>query len=1051
MTRKSTVLLVRGDDAQEAFEASIERLGGALYQSSMGLLAIFSTPLEAARCALDLQQKSRDIAQVLNHGSLSIARVHGTLLAPSAERSQGWYRQTVRGPALELGERILEQTRSGQTLISESFDEVMGSEGWAKIGTRPLRTRLWSLGPTGTDVALLLAPGDLRRAETEPLRARTNIDVDEGFFVGRDRDLEVTERLLEESRVVSLCGPRGSGKSKLARVIGARRLERRAHEGVWYIDLKSTKTLPEVHDAIARAFAIEYGSRDQTETLTHVARMLRHLAPCTMILDHLDRVDGRVQRALGQFIDETEHVRWLLVARRAMPLGSPWPLGPLSVMEATALFHEHALKQRPDLELDEDCFSTIVDIVDHLGRLPLAIELTAPLLRLMPLERLQATMRPELVDASTKSLTDLTTHAWRILDETSAQVLARCSVFEGGFDLRAACVVCDLDEVALKATFEALIERAMLCALPSPRSTQRFKLCEVFQQLASSERPADVEQARPRHTRYFIGQAEHHAAAIHTSDEVDARQALAENRENFIAACQRAIELGQLEAAPGIIGLQPYLISTGQVFTLLSLAEQALEQIEGLSVEARVGLLLAIASAQRQHGNVRLAHGRCVEARAVLDEEGDCSPGIELTFARVYSGVLAEMEEFDESERLRREGLRLAERVGDCSAQVSLLHQSIFSAYRRGDLDLALKQLDRARAIADRCAHPSSQATASKGLGLIELARGDLAAAHRHTLEAFETWQRLDHRREMLICMVNLSSITSRSGDREAASRWLRDGARLARRLPLRPLETLILVNQGIHQLNSLEFVSAHLTLTEAMHLTVPGETRSSTQWMVLVYLSVAEQIVGLGVAQEYLDRAREMANTQATNDPELERWRRVFDTAQRVIDAIDAQRRGDAEAFSHLKAQIEETEQGPTEDHIGALLKVFEAYLSSLDVAASSPAPPSEDVFAFDEELRWFSPPNRARVDIRRRGALRRILKALVTARLDAPGVPLGIAEIIARGWPEQTIIPSAGQARAYVAISTLRKLGLRDLLLRESEGYLLDPNIDIAEAHEH
>lgn len=97
-----------------------------------------------------------------------------------------------------------------------------------------------------------------------------------------------------------------------------------------------------------------------------------------------------------------------------------------------------------------------------------------------------------------------------------------------------------------------------------------------------------------------------------------------------------------------------------------------------------------------------------------------------------------------------------------------------------------------------------------------------------------------------------------------------------------------------------------------------------------------------------------------------------------------------------------------------------------------------------FDRGGRWFERGGK-RVDLARRGAMRRVLGALVEARLDRPGEGLSVQEVFAAGWPDERAHPDAASARVYTAVRELRALGLGELLKRESEGYLLDPAIPI------
>ncbi|MCB9707162.1 MAG: FHA domain-containing protein [Myxococcales bacterium] len=119
---------------------------------------------------------------------------------------------------------------------------------------------------------------------------------------------------------------------------------------------------------------------------------------------------------------------------------------------------------------------------------------------------------------------------------------------------------------------------------------------------------------------------------------------------------------------------------------------------------------------------------------------------------------------------------------------------------------------------------------------------------------------------------------------------------------------------------------------------------------------------------------------------------------------------------------------------------------------AVAAPAPladdDDDDAVLIDREGRWFRLPQRERVELAHRRTLARILAALVAQRAAAPGVPSSVAELLAAGWPDERVLERAGANRVHVALTALRKLGLRELLLRRDDGYVVDPDVDVRTA---
>jgi hypothetical protein len=105
----------------------------------------------------------------------------------------------------------------------------------------------------------------------------------------------------------------------------------------------------------------------------------------------------------------------------------------------------------------------------------------------------------------------------------------------------------------------------------------------------------------------------------------------------------------------------------------------------------------------------------------------------------------------------------------------------------------------------------------------------------------------------------------------------------------------------------------------------------------------------------------------------------------------------------------------------------------------------PPENALIVDETGAWFRAPGGDLVDLQRRKPMRCILHELVRRRKNNPGEALPVETLVEIGWPGERVLPSAGASRVHVAIGSLRKLGLRDVLLRDRNGYLLDPDVPL------
>ena len=101
-----------------------------------------------------------------------------------------------------------------------------------------------------------------------------------------------------------------------------------------------------------------------------------------------------------------------------------------------------------------------------------------------------------------------------------------------------------------------------------------------------------------------------------------------------------------------------------------------------------------------------------------------------------------------------------------------------------------------------------------------------------------------------------------------------------------------------------------------------------------------------------------------------------------------------------------------------------------------------TDDTLVISADGRWFQLPTGRKVTLMRRRSLRLVLRRLLEERLSRPGSALSVDDLLEAGWPGERVVPHAGAARVYVAISTLRKMGLREFLVSRDDGYLLDPD---------
>jgi predicted ATPase/class 3 adenylate cyclase len=403
--------------------------------------------------------------------------------------------------------RIAGAGHGGQVLLSHSTRELIGES----VALRDLgRHRLKDLG----EPAHLYQLGD---AEFPPLRSldSTNLPVQPTPLIGRERELEEAGRLLRAHRLVTLTGPGGSGKTRLALQLAADAVEDFPDRVVW-VPLQSVRDAELVQPTVARALG-----RGNERTL--------------LVLDNFEQVLGAAAK-VAELLAQFPKLKLLVTSREALHIGAEheYPVAPLHEREAVALFMERATAAKPDLVEDE----AVGEICRRLDCLPLALELAAARVKALSTEQLLRRLDRRLPmltggprDAPERQQTLRATIAWSydLLNADEQRAFARLAVFAGGCTLEAAEEVCEaqFDIVA------ALIDKSLLY-----REDDRYFMLETIGEYALErlEEEGGLDEVRRRHTEYFLERARSVERLIRSPQAARAIDELERDHGNLRAA-----------------------------------------------------------------------------------------------------------------------------------------------------------------------------------------------------------------------------------------------------------------------------------------------------------------------------------------------------------------------------------------------------------------------------------------------------------------------------------------------------------------------------------
>lgn len=333
-------------------------------------------------------------------------------------------------------------------------------------------------------------------------------------LVGRARELERVGQTMRRTRLVTLTGPGGVGKTRLALALAGRELGRRS-AGVWLVDLALGSEPPDVAGEVARTLGLSASQGNAAADA--LAAYLLDRDPL-LVLDNCEHVVGECAELVAVLLGSCRAVRILATSRELLGVSGEtvWRLEPLGGEDAYRLFVERSRQRQPEFVPSEDEDAVIGRLCERLDRLPLAIELAAARVGVMSPAEILASLDAQagaLGGAGRRSperhrtVRAAVEWSYRLLEAAEQQAFRRLAVFVGGFDTNAASSVVRELSVDLLAR---LVDKSLIAASESPRGRTRYRLLETVREFAHELLVAagELEGARELHLWHFAGLAE---------------------------------------------------------------------------------------------------------------------------------------------------------------------------------------------------------------------------------------------------------------------------------------------------------------------------------------------------------------------------------------------------------------------------------------------------------------------------------------------------------------------------------------------------------------
>ncbi|MEV0351935.1 BTAD domain-containing putative transcriptional regulator [Nonomuraea sp. NPDC050680] len=373
-------------------------------------------------------------------------------------------------------------------------------------------------------------------------------------LVGRADDLASVGALLDSARLVTLLGPGGAGKTRLAVELAGRQPDACLAE---LASLTDGDGLPQ---AVLAALGVrEGGLLGGPSEPTALSRLIAALAerPLLLVLDNCEHLVEAAAALAERLLAACPRLRVLATSREPLGITAEhlWPVRPLAPADAVRLFTDRAAAVCPGFTADE----TVERICSALDGLPLAIELAAARMRTHEApelaERLTGTDRFRLLsrgsrtaDARHQTLRAVVAWSWELLTEPERAMAARLTVFSGGATATAAAAVCGLPDA--EELLDSLADKSLVTV-----AAGRYRMLETIRAFCA-EQLADAASVRRAHAAYFVGLAEEADPHLRGAEQLDWLTALAVEHDNLLAALRWAAEAGDVPLGMRLMGAQ---------------------------------------------------------------------------------------------------------------------------------------------------------------------------------------------------------------------------------------------------------------------------------------------------------------------------------------------------------------------------------------------------------------------------------------------------------------------------------------------------------------
>jgi predicted ATPase/class 3 adenylate cyclase/DNA-binding CsgD family transcriptional regulator len=636
-------------------------------------VAAFARASDALAAALELQQRMAEHRWAVEPP----LRLRIALHTGEAELTTDL---TYFGNALNRCARLRDAAHGGQTVLSRATNDLV-------LDHLPDGASLEDLGPhrlkdlSRPEHVYQLCHSDLK-GDFQPLRSLdsfpNNLPLQLTSFIGREEEIVEVKQMLQGSRLVTLTGSGGSGKTRLSLQLAADMLDQYA-DGTWLVDLSPITDPALLPNAAAAAMSIrEVDGQELTRTITirlAGSRSLLILDNCEHLLDAsaafattvLDACpDVGILATSREPIGIAGEAQWRVRSLACPPTSRDQSIETLGQFEAVRLFIDRALKVRPNFQVTNETAPHVAEICQRLDGIPLAVELAAARARVLTPQKILEGLdnRFRLLTGGSRgsmprqqTLQASVQWSYQLLSATEQALLRRLSVFQGGFTLDAAERVGSddhgvengdsqiIEASAILDLLSQLVDKSLV-AFDDGGAAGRYRVLETIRQFAT-ERLADASEApirRQRHFDHFLWLAEEAAVALQGHEITGWLEVIDLEQDNIRAALDWSGNEGDVNGGLRLAtAMRQYWIWRGH----LSEATARLDYViasDGAEPRLKARALVAKAYVELFGTGVAAARQIAAQAIALAQPVGDASTVADAKAAASWGYILAEPE-----------------------------------------------------------------------------------------------------------------------------------------------------------------------------------------------------------------------------------------------------------------------------------------------------------------------------------------------------------------------------------------------------------------------